>query len=198
MILGMWLVFLPPCLLSGFSHTGFVLSGGSWFLSGRGHHVPAPTWERCRATLQTLLLRLVLPVGGCRSSGWALVLLAFVFLFSWRWGLRVFFFRACGPPGRLSERQLPGVDRNGVFTEAARYIYHLSRVWANGVLDLCDGFRVLKPTGLFTEDVRCDNCEARCTHGAGARTQEPNLPRAADNLHVCGLSLHSLARRSPC
>ena len=55
------------------------------FLSGRGHHVPAPTWEGCRATLQTLLLRLFLPVGGCRSSGWALVLLAFVFLFSWRW-----------------------------------------------------------------------------------------------------------------
>ena len=80
------------------------------FLSGRGHHVPAPTWEGCRATLLTLLLRLFLPVGGCRSSGWALVLLAFVFLFSWRWcpslvwGLRVFFFRACGPPGRLSQR----------------------------------------------------------------------------------------------
>ena len=98
----------------------------------------------------------------------------------------------------MSQRQLPGVDRNGVFTEAARNIYYLSRAWANGVLDLCDGFRVLKPTGLFTEVVRCDNCEARSAHGARARTQEPNLPRAADNLHVCGLSLHSLARRSPC
>ena len=128
---------------------------------------------------------LVAFVGGCRSSGWALVLLAFVFLCSWRWcsslvwGLRVFFFGACGPPGQLSQRQLPGVDRNGVFTEAARYINHLSRVCANGVLDLCDGFRVLKPTGLFSEDVRCDNCEARSAHGARARTQEPNLPRAA-------------------
>ena len=130
------------------------------------------------------------------SLGWALVLLAFVFLYSWRWcsslvwGLRIFFFRACGPPGRLSQRQLQGVDRNGVFTEAARYIHHLSRVWANGVLDLGD----LNPLGFFTEAVRCDNCEARCTHGARARTQEPNLPRPADNLHVCGLSLHSLAR----
>ena len=74
----------------------------------------------------------------------------------------------------------------------------MSCVWANGVPDLRDGFRVLKPTGLFTEDVRCDNCEARCTHRARARTQEPNLPRAADNLHVCGLSLYSLARRSLC
>ena len=145
------MVGLPSTLsLVGVLSRGFVLSGGSWFLSGRGHHVPAPTWEGCRATLQTLLLRLVMPVGGCRSSGWALVLLAFVFLFSWRWcsslvwGLRVFFFRACGPPGRLSQRQLPGVDRNGVFTEAARYIYHLSRVWANRVLDLGDGFRVLR------------------------------------------------------
>ena len=159
-------------------------------LSGRGHHVPAPTWEGCRATLQTLLLRLLLPVGGCRLSGWALVLLAFVFLFFLALvllaglGLRVFFFRACGPPGRLSQRQLLGVDRNGVFTEAARYIYHLSRVWVNGVLDLGDGFRVLNPMGFFTEAVRCGNCEARCTHGARARTQEPNLPQAADNLHV--------------
>ena len=25
MIWGMWLVFLPPCLLSGFSHTGFCI-----------------------------------------------------------------------------------------------------------------------------------------------------------------------------
>ena len=98
----------------------------------------------------------------------------------------------------LSQRQLPGFDRNGVFTEAARYGYHLSRVWANGVLDFGDGFRVLNPLGFFTEAVRCDNCEARCTHEARARTQEPNLPRAADNLHVCGLSLHYLARRSRC
>ena len=60
----------------------------------------------------------------------------------------------------------------------------LSRVWVNGVLDLGDGFRVLNPIGFFTEAVRCDNCEARCAHGARARTQEPNLPRAADNLHV--------------
>ena len=108
------------------------------------------------STLQTLLLRLFLPVGGCRSSGWALVLLAFVLLFSWRWcsslvwGLRVLFFRACGPPGRLSQRQLLGVDRNGVFTEAARCTYHLSLVWANGVLDLGDGFRVLNPIGNST------------------------------------------------
>ena len=116
----------------------------------------------------------------------------------WFGGFGFSFFRACGPPGRLSQRQLLGVDRNGVFTEASRYICYLSRVWANGVLDLCDGFRVLKPTSLFTEDVRCDNCEARSAHGARARTQEPNLPRAADNLHVCGLSLHSLARRSRC
>ena len=76
------------------------------------------------------------------------------------WGLRVFFFRACGPPGRLSQRQLPGVDRNGVFTEAARYIYHLSRVWANGVLDFGDGFRVLNPMGFLTEAVRCGNSDA--------------------------------------
>ena len=161
------------------------------FLSVRGHHVPAPTWEGCRAHCKlSCCACFCLLVAVCRSSGWALVLLAFVFLFSWRWcsslvwGLRVFFFHACGPPGRLSQRQLPGVDRNGVFTLAARHIYHLSRVWANGVLDLGDGFRVLNPMGFFTEAVRCGNREARCTHGARARTQEPNKPRAADNLHV--------------
>ena len=31
----------------------------------------APSWEGCRATLKTLLLRSALPAGGCRSSSWA-------------------------------------------------------------------------------------------------------------------------------
>ena len=79
----------------------------------------------------------------------------------------------------LSQRQLLGVDRNGVFTEAARYICHLSRVWANGVLGLGDGFRVLNPMGFFAEAVRCDNCEARSAHGARARTQDPNFSLVA-------------------
>ena len=48
---------------------------------GRGHHIPAPTWEGCRATFQAVfflsfLSRLAGPAGGCRSFGWALVLLA--------------------------------------------------------------------------------------------------------------------------
>ena len=79
----------------------------------------------------------------------------------WFGGFGFSFFRACGPPARLSQRQLPGVDRNGIFTEAARYIFHLSRVWADGVLGLGDGFRVLNPMGFFTEAVRCGNRDAR-------------------------------------
>ena len=64
-----------------------------WFLSGRGHHIPAPTWEGCRATVSVLLSCSALPAGGCRSSGWALALLAVVLLalvlFAelWVWGL---------------------------------------------------------------------------------------------------------------
>ena len=50
------------------------------FRVAAGHHIPAPTWEGCRATLQTLLSCSALPTGGCRSSGWALVLLAVVLL----------------------------------------------------------------------------------------------------------------------
>ena len=50
-------------------------------LGGRGHHIPAPTLEGCRATFQAVfflsfLSRLAGPACGCRSSGWALVLLA--------------------------------------------------------------------------------------------------------------------------
>ena len=52
----------------------------SRFLGGRGHHFPAPMWEGCRATLQTLMSRSAKPAGGCRSSGWALVLLAVALL----------------------------------------------------------------------------------------------------------------------
>ena len=67
----------------------------SWFLRGRGHHIPAPTWEGCRATLSVFLSCSALPAGGCRSSGWALVLLAVallalvLFARLWVWG---FFF----------------------------------------------------------------------------------------------------------
>ena len=64
-------------------------------------------------------------------------------------------------------------------------------------LTLATAFPVLNPLGFFTEAVRCDNCEARCTHGTSPRTQEPNLPRAADNLHVCGLSLHLFGSAEP-
>ena len=52
----------------------------SWLVSNRGHHIPAPTWEGCPPTLLTLLSCLAVPAGGCRSSGWALVLLAVVLL----------------------------------------------------------------------------------------------------------------------
>ena len=62
------------------------------FPAGSGHHIPAPLWEGCRATIQKLLSCLSVPAGGCRSSGWALVVLAVVLLalvlFAglWVWG----------------------------------------------------------------------------------------------------------------
>ena len=64
-----------------------------WFLCGRGHHVPAPTWEGCRVTLSVLLscsaLRLGAGVsGGCGpgvgASRW-LVALGFLFPFPFAW-----------------------------------------------------------------------------------------------------------------
>ena len=184
-----YVVGLPSTLsLVGVLSRSFVLSGG-FLVSGwprascSSSHDVGP---HCKLSCCAWFCLLV--AVACLAGRWCFWLL--FSCFSWRWcsslvwGLRVFFFRACGPPGRLSQRQLPGVDRNGVFTEAARYICHLSRVWANGVLDLGDGFWVLNPMGFFTEAVRCGNCEARCTHGARARTQEPNLPRTADKLHV--------------
>ena len=112
--------YLERCLRQGPTGSVWVLKGWaetflcslaetvSLFLSGRGHHFPAPTWEGCRATPKTLLSRSALPAGGCRSSGWALVLLAVVlralfFLlacgfgvsFSWSLTRRPAFFRRC-------------------------------------------------------------------------------------------------------
>ena len=52
------------------------LESSAKFPSGRGHHIPAPMWEGCRATLFSLRSCSAVPAGGCRSSGWALVLLA--------------------------------------------------------------------------------------------------------------------------
>ena len=52
----------------------------------------------------------------------------------------------------LSQRQLPRVDRNGVLLKLQGTCI-TCRTYK--VLDLGDGFRVLKPTGLFTEVVRC-------------------------------------------
>ena len=52
------------------------LKSSAKFPSGRGHHVPAPTWDGCWATISNLLSCSGVPAGGCRSSGWALVLLA--------------------------------------------------------------------------------------------------------------------------
>ena len=46
------------------------LESSAKFPSGRGHHIPAPSWEGCRATFRTLLSWLSVPAGGCRSSGW--------------------------------------------------------------------------------------------------------------------------------
>ena len=66
--------------------------------SGRGHYIPAPTWEGCRATLKILLSCSAVPPGGCRSSGWALVLLAGVS--RWLVGFRLFSF----PFARASTR----------------------------------------------------------------------------------------------
>ena len=86
-------------VLKGFGET-FLCSLAetvSRFPSGRGHHFPAPTWEGCRATLKTLLSCSALLAGGCRSSGWTLVLLAVVLLalvlFAGLW-VRGFFFVA--------------------------------------------------------------------------------------------------------
>ena len=75
----------------------------SWFLSCRGHHVPAPLWEGCRATIQTLLSRLAVPAGG-RWSFLAVVLLALVLLAGlWVWGFfsvpEPVFFSRCGVLG---------------------------------------------------------------------------------------------------
>ena len=50
------------------------------FPSGRWHRIRVATSEECRASLKTLLSCLAAPVCGCRLSGWALVLLAAVFL----------------------------------------------------------------------------------------------------------------------
>ena len=62
----------------------------SWLLSGRGHHVPAPTWEGCRAThnVSPVALGLCLMVAVARLAGrWC-----FWRLFSWR----LCFSLACG------------------------------------------------------------------------------------------------------
>ena len=58
--------------------------------SGRGHLFPAPTWEGCRATLLILLSCSALPAGGCRSSGWELVLLAVACVSLWLAGFWLF------------------------------------------------------------------------------------------------------------
>ena len=71
----LWVVFSFRLLTRGL--VPFKLPGG------RGHHIPAPTWEGCRATLSVLLSCSAVPGGGCRSS-WRLC--------SWRWC----FSLACG------------------------------------------------------------------------------------------------------
>ena len=47
------------------------------FPSGRGHHVPAPTWEGCRATLFSLRSCSVVPAGGCGVVGLCFVCFPF-------------------------------------------------------------------------------------------------------------------------
>ena len=74
--------------------TGQHRIAASCFQCGGGHHIPAPAWEGCLATLSVLLSCSALPAGGCRSSvplvHLAVALLALVlFAGLWIWG---FFF----------------------------------------------------------------------------------------------------------
>ena len=89
-----------------------LLSVWPWFESspkfpgGRGHHIPAPLWEGCRATIQKLLSCSAVPAaGGCRLSGWALVLLAVACFSRWPVGFWLFRFpfRGRRPEDRSKE-----------------------------------------------------------------------------------------------
>ena len=88
-----------------------VLQAVSWFLSGRGNHVPAPTWEGCRAT-QKLSCRawLCLVVAVAPLAGhWC-----FLRLWSWRWC----FSLACGLAVSFSVSLCAGADPRTCFSSA--------------------------------------------------------------------------------
>ena len=109
--------------------------------SGRGHHIPAPLWEGCRATIQTLLSCSAVPAGGCRSSGWALVLLAVAGVSRWPVGFWLFRFPF---RGRRPEARSEGVAiKEGMQASQSALLLgpeHLLR-WGCHSMSSCDGVR---------------------------------------------------------
>ena len=133
--------------LSGVSRDTTLLSvwprfeSSAKFPGGRGHHIPAPLWEGCRATIQKLLSCSAVPAGGCRSSGWALVLLAVACFSRWLVGFWLFRFpfRGRRPEDRS---EVVGIKEGVPASQSVLLLgpEHLLR-WGCHSMSSCDGVR---------------------------------------------------------
>ena len=96
-------------------------------------------WEGCRATLQTLRSCSAVLAGGCRSSGWALVLLTVAGVSRWPVGFWLFRFPCRGrrPEDRSEEVGI----KEGVRASQSALLHgpeHFMR-WSCHSMSSCDG-----------------------------------------------------------